>query len=249
MQDDAHGTLHHFWVVSASLLSIITAANADELVGTVRVVDGDTLVMGEKHVRLEGIDAPETDQVCLDRSGERWSCGISARDRLAEHIGSHEVTCFDKGNDRYGRALAICSSIGEDLNGWMVREGLALAYVKYSKAYIADEAAARAAQRGMWSGSFISPWDYRHRNKETVILGTVSVPISCQAKLLAPVSSAGAPSYECTIKGNVNRKRERIYHLPGQLNYSHTSMDKGLGERWFCTEAEAEAAGWRKAIR
>jgi endonuclease YncB( thermonuclease family) len=231
------------------LFTMIAAAHATELVGKLRVVDGDTLVMGDKHIRLEGIDAPETDQVCLDASGERWTCGIWARDRLAEHIGFHEVSCTSDGIDRYGRTLSVCSSAGQDVNGWMVREGFALAYVQYSHAYVTEENVARASQRGMWSGAFIAPWDYRHRNKQTVILGAISVPISAQSKLLAPASSVGAPSFECTIKGNVNRRGERIYHLPGQLNYSHTSMNKGLGERWFCTEAEAEAAGWRKAIR
>jgi hypothetical protein len=58
-----------------------------------------------------------------------------------------------------------------------------------------------------------------------------------------------AAHYECVIKGNVNRKGERIFHLPGQLNYAQINMVKGLGERWFCTEAEAEAAGWRKSSR
>jgi endonuclease YncB( thermonuclease family) len=231
------------------LAAMMGAAHASELVGVVRVVDGDTLVMGNKHIRLEGIDAPETDQVCLDSSGERWTCGISARDRLAEHIGFHEVSCTIDGIDRYGRTLSVCSSAGEDINGWMAREGFALAYVQYSRAYFADENEARASRRGMWSGAFIAPWDYRHRNKQTVILGAVSVPVSAQSKLLAPASSAGAPSFECIIKGNVNRRGEHIYHLPRQLNYSRTSMNKGLGERWFCTESEAEAAGWRKAVR
>jgi hypothetical protein len=81
------------------------------------------------------------------------------------------------------------------------------------------------------------------------ILGAVAVPVVAQAKLLAPASSIGAPSNECVIKGNVNRKHELIYHLPGQLKYAQTRMDKGSGERCFCTKAEAQAAGWRKAGR
>jgi hypothetical protein len=98
-------------------------------------------------------------------------------------------------------------------------------------------------------GAFIAPWDWRHRNKETVILGAATVPLDAQAILLGTVSAAGAPDPGCVMKGNVNRKAERIYHLPGQLNYSKTSMKKGLAERWFCTEAEAEETGWRKADR
>ena len=240
--------------LSVTVFSIIAAlaaslsAHAGELSGLARVVDGDTVVIGQQHIRLEGIDAPETDQICLDAKGDRWTCGVGARDRLNERIGSRQVSCSDKGRDRYGRMLSTCSVAGEDLNAWMVREGWALAYVHYSQAYVGEEATARDANRGIWSGAFIAPWDYRHRNKETAILGSGSVPISAQAKLLAPASSEGAPSYECTIKGNVNRRGERIYHLPGQLNYAQTNT-KGLGERWFCTGAEAEAAGWRKAVR
>lgn len=230
-------------------LGMPACATASAITGLARIVDGDTIVIGERHIRLQAIDAPETDQICLDSSGERWTCGIAARDRLAEHVGSHEVSCDDEGTDRYRRTLAVCSAAGEDLNKWMVQQGLALAYVQYSKAYSDDETIARNAQRGLWAGTFVAPWDYRHRTKDTVILGAVAIPITAHAKLMAPASSAGAPSLECTIKGNVNRKGERIYHLPGQLNYAHTSMSKGLGERWFCTETEADAAGWRKATR
>jgi hypothetical protein len=131
----------------------------------------------------------------------------------------------------------------------MVRSGWALSFVRYSHAYDADEAAARDAGAGLWSGSFIAPWDWRHRNKTTIILGRASVPVNAQTILLGAVSASDAPSPECVIKGNVNRKGERIYHLPGQLNYAQINMTKGLGERWFCSEAEADAAGWRRAMR
>jgi hypothetical protein len=212
------------------------------------VVDGDTLVIGAERIRLEGIDAPETDQVCLDRGGARWTCGLTARNRLREHIAGREVSCAPTGADRYRRTLAVCRLAGEDLNGWLVREGLALAYVQYSRAYTADEASARNAQRGMWEGAFIAPWDWRHRDKQTVILGALSVPVTAQAQLLAPASSIGAPSPECTIKGNVNRRGERIYHMPGQSHYAQVNM-ADPAKRWFCSEVEAEAAGWRRAVR
>jgi endonuclease YncB( thermonuclease family) len=90
------------------------------------------LAVGDTRIRLEGIDAPETDQVCLDAKGKRWTCGISARDTLGEHIGNRELTCTNKGHDRYGRMLALCSAANEDLNAWMVARGLALAYIHYS---------------------------------------------------------------------------------------------------------------------
>jgi hypothetical protein len=102
--------------VIAVFFALTSFAAAGEISGIARVVDGDTLVIGERHIRLQAIDAPETDQVCLDASGERWTCGITARDRLAEHIGEHEVSCDDGGTDRYDRTLSICSLAGEDLN-------------------------------------------------------------------------------------------------------------------------------------
>jgi endonuclease YncB( thermonuclease family) len=227
-------------------LFMAKAACATDLSGVPRIVDGDTLVLAETHVRLEGIDAPETDQVCLDASGKRWTCGIAARDALAEHTGRREVSCADKGHDRYGRMLALCSIAGENLNAWMVSQGLALAYIHYSTEYVSQEAVARQQHRGMWSGAFIAPWDWRHSDKQTVVLGALSNPITAQAELLAPASSESAPSPDCTIKGNVNREGEPIYHMPGQHSYALINMSKP-GKRWFCSEEEAQAAGWRKA--
>jgi endonuclease YncB( thermonuclease family) len=233
-------TVVAMWTASACL--------ADDLTGPTRVIDGDTVAVGFRHVRLQGIDAPETDQVCLDAQGERWTCGIAARERLSVHIAGRPITCAVRSEDRYGRMLATCSASGENLNAWMVREGWALAYVQYSRQYVADETAARAQRKGMWAGAFIAPWDWRHRNKRTAILGALSVPVTAQAKLLAPASAATAPSPECIIKGNINRQGERIYHLPGQGSYAAINMQDPQ-KRWFCSEDDARAAGWRPAKR
>lgn len=166
-------------------------------------MDGDTIEIGVIKIRLESIDAPESDQMCLDADGKRWRCGIEARDRLTAHIGNHSIDCMPSSLDAYGRTLAVCRAAGEDLNAWMVRQGWALAFVRYSKTYVPDEAAAREARRGIWSGAFIAPWDWRHRNQKTVVLGAVAVPINAQAELLAPASAMQAPSPDCVVKGNV----------------------------------------------
>jgi endonuclease YncB( thermonuclease family) len=100
------------------------------------VVDGDTLVIGAAKIRLEGIDAPETDQICLNTNGVRWTCGIDARDQHAAHIGGRAVSCAPNGTDAYKRTLAICSLAGEDLNAWMVQQGWALAYALKRTAYV-----------------------------------------------------------------------------------------------------------------
>jgi endonuclease YncB( thermonuclease family) len=155
-------------------------AYAADLTGVPRIVDGDTLAIGSKKVRLEGIDAPETDQVCLNASGERWACGIDARDQLAAHIAGRDIKCSSSGIAAYQRTLGTCYFGDENLNAWMVQQGWALAYVQYSKAYVQAEEDARTQQRGLWQGAFIAPWDWRHRNNKTVILGAYSVPIDAQ---------------------------------------------------------------------
>ena len=166
-------------------------------------------------IRLVGIDAPETDQLCLDAGGKRWTCGIEARDRLKQEAGGKSWACrFDK-SDRYGRALATCEVDGVNINKWLVQEGLALSFVRYSHEYDVDERAARDRRAGLWSGAFIAPWDWRSRNTKTIILGAVTVPTDAQGILLSPASAAIAPSPDCQIKGNLNRQGECIFHQPG----------------------------------
>jgi endonuclease YncB( thermonuclease family) len=215
------------------------------VVGVPRIVDGDTVEIAATKIRLVGIDAPETDQLCLDRSGKRWACGITSRDELIHLVGAKSWTCRVSGRDRYGRSLATCESGGEDVEKWMVRNGWALSFVRYSHAYDKDEVVAREAKAGLWAGAFIAPWDWRSRNKGTTILGAVSVPTNAQSILLSSVSAAEAPSPDCEIKGNINRQGECIYHLPGTRYYSAVKMDRSKGKRWFCSPAEAEAAGCR----
>jgi endonuclease YncB( thermonuclease family) len=221
--------------------------NAPALTGIARVIDGDTIAIGKTRIRLEGVDVPETGQICLDAAGERWSCGIEARDRLAEHIKGRGLNCNGRGKDRYDRTLAFCLAGSEDVNEWIVREGWGLAYVEYSSVYVAEMRAARNERKGLWSGAFIAPWEWRHRDKQTVILGALSVPTTAQSILLSPASAANAPSPECIIKGNINRHNgERIYHMPGSLNYASINM-ADPAKRWFCSAEEAVAAGWRRA--
>ena len=116
--------------------------------------------------------------------------------------------------------------------------------------YEADEKAAREAKAGMWQGAFIAPWDWRIRNKKTVILGLHQtarrprMPI-----LLASASGPIAPSPECTIKGNVNGAGECIYHTPASRWYAQIKMQVAKGTRWFCSVEDAEAAGCRQTRR
>ena len=243
-------TSRHAGMTSAFFLVwlICSPAHAADFAGVPRTVDGNTLVIGATKIRLERIAAPETDQICLTANGTRWTCGIEARDQLAAHIAGREIKCTMNGVDPERRTLATCDLAGENLNNWMVEQGWALAYVRQSFEYAHAEETAKTQKRGLWQGAFVAPWDWRHRNKETPILGAFSVPISSRAMLLNPSATAGAPSPECTIKGNITRTGKQFYHLQNQKSYAKTRMDKGA-TRWFCTTEEAEAAGWRRAAK
>jgi len=133
--------------------------------GRARIVDGDTLDFSGTRVRLSGIDAPESGQSCRDRHGATYACGHTARTALAEKIAGQDVRCEAHGTDRYRRRLAYCFIGDLDLNEWMVREGHALAYWRYSWRYLPAELAARMAGRGIWQGEFKTPEDWRHSRR------------------------------------------------------------------------------------
>ena len=133
-----------------------------EILGSVpRIVDADTLDVAGQKVRLQGIDAPESAQSCRQAGGRRYQCGEHATQALRTRIGPGAVTCTIEGRDRYLRALGICyAADGTDLNAWLVRQGHALAYRKYSTTYVPQEDQAKAAQAGLWAGAFVPPWDW-----------------------------------------------------------------------------------------
>lgn len=232
---------------SAAVLILDPAIARDGISGVPQIVDGDTVWVGNTKIRLEGIDAPESDQICLTSNGEAWSCGISSRDELAKRASGRVWECHATGTDRYGRTLARCQVDGEDIQRWMVRSGWALSLVRYSHSYDADEADGKASKSGLWAGAFIAPWDWRRRSSQTVILGSTAVPTKAQASLITRGFADQPAARECSIKGNVNRKGECIFHMPGSRYYDMVKMDSTKGKRWFCTPAEAEAAGCRAA--
>jgi endonuclease YncB( thermonuclease family) len=129
--------------------------------GPVRVVDGDTLRIGERRIRLHGIDAPERAQSCTDASGQSYRCGEAATAALTRLLGGRQPACVERDRDSYGRSVAVCAVDGRDLNRAMVAEGWAVAYTRYARDYEGDEAAARRARRGLWQGGFERPDQYR----------------------------------------------------------------------------------------
>jgi endonuclease YncB( thermonuclease family) len=223
-------------------------ALAEEISGVPRIVDGDTLYVASHKIRLSGVDAPETDQVCLGAEGWPVNCGLESKMRLEDRVGGKPLTCSLSGRDKYGRSLGDCFLGGEGISRWLVRNGLALAFRRYSAEFIADENYARERKAGMWAGAFIAPWDWRHRNNHTVILGALEVPADAQRKLLSPALASAPPDPRCVIKANMSRKGQCIYHVPGGQFYDQLRMEVA-GRRWFCITDEAEAAGCRRSKR
>jgi endonuclease YncB( thermonuclease family) len=135
-------------------------------VGTAWVADGDSVEVSGTRIRLEGIDAPELDQTCLDPDGRSWSCGRTAAQELRAHVRGRELTCKPTAADRYRRVLAVCAlPDGSDVNAWMVRQGWAVV-TGYAGSYQSEQEEARGARRGLWAGSFDWPWDWRRRHPE-----------------------------------------------------------------------------------
>jgi endonuclease YncB( thermonuclease family) len=142
----------------------IHAARAEQVQAVPQIVDADTVYAGSTKIRLSGIDAPEMDQICIDASGKNWNCGIEAREKLQAYTQGRPWICSLTGTDIYKRHLGSCTVDGEDVSSWLVRNGWALAFRRYSTAYVADEDFAREQKRGLWSGAFIAPWEWRHRS-------------------------------------------------------------------------------------
>jgi endonuclease YncB( thermonuclease family) len=208
--------------------------------GLGRAKDGDSLMVGNREVRLFGIDAPEFDQSC-SRDAEGWACGSEAADQLSRLVTGRDVRCTIITTDQYQRAVSRCTVGTTDINATMVESGFATAYRQYSSDYVAAEARAKAAKRGIWSGTFEAPRDYRREGRGVRQFGSNLHPR--YPARTSGRSTGWAVRSDCVIKGNQNRRGQWIYHLPGMPYYDRTRP-----EQIFCTEAEAQAAGYRRAI-
>lgn len=204
--------------------------------GRAVVTDGDSFEIGATRVRLFGIDAPEGRQACT-RDAREYSCGDEAARKLRSLIGDRTVTCTQRDVDDYGRVVAVCRAGNTDVAAEMARAGLATAYRRYSNDYVDEENEARTARRGIWAGTFTQPEEYRRETRAD------DAPAPPSAGRNAP-AAAGRRS-GCDIKGNINARGDKIYHTAASPSYANTGIDEARGERWFCSEAEARAAGWR----
>ena len=210
-----------FWMLAYTL-------NAETVAGRVTVIDGDTIEMHGQRIRLHGIDAPESGQSCADKNGATYRCGQTSANQMASYVRGKTVNCNVTDRDRYGRLVAVCYVNGEDINERLVFEGWALAYRQYSRDYVRAETQAKRNSAGLWDGRFVEPWKWRKGSR------------------LA--STKQDKSGDCVIKGNISSSG-KIYHTPESPWYSRTKINTQKGERWFCSEAEAEAAGWRAPRR
>jgi endonuclease YncB( thermonuclease family) len=198
-----------------------------EIAGTVRVIDGDTFDVGATRIRLFGIDAPEQDQMCVTEQGAEWACGAWVTAEVSGRFSGRHAHCTAVDMDRYGRTVARCTVAGQGMGQEIVSAGLAFAYRRYSMDYDLDEKGAAIRDAGLHASRVQSPAQFRQ----------------------ARTTGGMPPDRRCAIKGNISAKGVRIYHVPGQRDYERTGIREEKGERWFCSEAEARAAGWRPARR
>lgn len=160
-------------IMAAALALAVQArpARAVELNGPAQVLDGNSIVIGGRRIGLYGIEAPDEDQVCQRRSGA-WRCGQEAGWALAERLERHWVLCDTRpapeapAEAAPDALSAVCYLDGRriDVNAWMVEQGWALAD-RTAAAYVAQEQAAQRAGRGLWSGKFDPPWEWRARKR------------------------------------------------------------------------------------
>jgi endonuclease YncB( thermonuclease family) len=192
------------------------------LEGRAVAMTGDSIRFADATVALDGIEAPERDQQCL-RGDKRWRCGESAKDALARAIRGKRVSCDLIGTRDDGTKTGRCTVRGADIAEALVREGHVFAEEGLFSRYGTEESDARRASVGVWAGEPERPADYRAKRWE-------------EARRPAPDG--------CPIKGRV-ASGSRVYVLPWSPAYDSVRVVSARGERWFCSEAEAQAAGWR----
>ena len=164
-------------IIISSIFFILTyndvrSENINKISGFAKVVDGDTIKINSKKIRLYGIDAPEKKQKCKKTYltisfmsfTKDYMCGEASAEQLIKKINKQKLNCNILDVDRYKRLIGECFKRNINLNSWMVSNGYAVAYRKYSKKYVSDEINAKKNKLGIWQGKFEMPWDYRRKN-------------------------------------------------------------------------------------
>lgn len=229
-------------ITLAALASVpVALASPSGLAGRASVIDGDTIELGSTRIRLYGIDAVEGAQSCTT-DGRAWPCGQYATGRMKSLTATRPVLCEARDTDVYGRTVAQCRVDGIDIAAAMVEDGWAIALPHFTTQYVALESIAKTGRKGIWNSTFDQPASYRAAN--TLASNRPAVAIASRAARSTPTRP---PRQEyaaraCNIKGNHSRRGEWIYHSPGTKYYGVTRA-----EEFFCSEAQARAAGYRRA--
>ena len=239
------------FLVATLLLTSLSTSQSWAANATIR--DGSTLQLGSVTYRLDGIDAPAFDQLCIDEHADTWTCGVEARDQLTKLIGGRQVRCDDLGPDPAykKRHLGACKIEGEttSLSQLLVSQGFALNVESSATGrFETDEARAKEDREGLWRGCFVAPQEFRLGKKDGALLGA-----SCPADRDLQIRDALFPEDRampstCNIKGKFAIRARvtgnvGIYHL--QACRSYPALTKP--DRWFCSEDDAQAAGFRRA--
>jgi endonuclease YncB( thermonuclease family) len=216
---------------AASKLASLTAklpliGAGKSLKGRAYAAGPDTLRVAGTTVRLTGIEPPESEQRCGSGNAQ-WRCRQVAETALSRIISGRTVSCSPGGTDEAGRTLGYCAVGEKDVAAELVRQGYVFADGSFLARYASQEREARGAKAGMWAGEVERPAAYRTKLWE-------------EAKLRAPEG--------CPIKGQVSGA-SRIYVLPWSPDYGRVRVQEARGERWFCSEQDAVAAGFKAAQR
>jgi endonuclease YncB( thermonuclease family) len=234
-----------------AVLAILSAGSVWAADAIVR--DGDTLQIADTTYRLDGIDAPEFDQMCIDEHADPWACGVEARDQLAKLIGGRGVQCKDLGPDRAFSKwhVGVCNVNGEtdSLNQLLVRQGYALDVEPSANGrFKDDESTAKNKSLGLWRGCFVAPQAFRHREKTVPLLGAACRNDKDRELRAALFPDEPAMPPGCAIKAKFAVRarltgKVGIYHMQGCRSYAPLTKP----DRWFCSEEDAQAAGFRRA--
>ena len=202
--------------------------SAPEIVdGRANVVGGDIIRIGQRGIRLAGLELPDREQTCTRPGNKRWRCGEASLAVLSRLAGGRSLKCEIDGRDDSGNDLAVCRDGQTEINADLVKGGHAFAMTGLLSRYGALEAEAQSRKVGIWSGEVLRPGQWRQKVWDDAL--------------------KRAPS-GCPIKGQVQGKA-RTYVLPWSGDYERARVITSRGGRWFCTEEEAIAAGWKGAGR
>ena len=219
-------------LVAATLLAGTPAAGQTPQHEIV-VIDGDTVEVDGQVLGLYGIDAPELGQTCLDKS-KRWRCGLQAAVELRTLLAFWgNATCLTvRAGDQALRAICHDPKYNDAAEVLLAR-GLAIALPNSVPAYKRAEIQAKTAKLGIWRGKFVEPAAWR------------------EGKRLARSAEEAedGPAEVCDVKGTLTEKGERVYYVPTDKNYETIALSPARGERMFCSDDQAELAGWKRYPR